>query len=272
MEEITKTIDIEKTIRKSKSKFVRSLPNFIVKLIIKSVHQDEMNTAIHRNRDKSGVPFINGILNEWNVKVVVKGEENIPESGRFVFASNHPVGGMDALSILSTIYRHFHKVVSPSNELFENIPQLVPIVLGINVFGKNTRETAEKLNQLFESDVQIMIFPAGEVSRRIKGIISDVPWQKSFISKAVQYKRDIIPVYIGGRNSNLFYIIANLRKVLGIKLYIETALLPREMMRQRNSPVYLTIGKPIPWQTFTREKSQTDWAQSVKRLVYNLAN
>ena len=149
MEEIPKTIDIEKTIRDSKSKFVRSLPKFVVRLIIKSVHQDEMNATIHRNRDKSGVPFINGILNDWNVKVVVRGEENIPVSGKFVFVANHPVGGMDALSLLSTIYRYFPKVVSPSNELFENIPQLKPVVLGINVFGKNTKETAEKLNQSF---------------------------------------------------------------------------------------------------------------------------
>ncbi len=270
MEEIPKTIDIEKAIRDSKSKFVRSLPKFVVRLIIKSVHQDEMNATIHRNRDKSGVPFINGILNDWNVKVVVTGAENIPVSGKFVFVANHPVGGMDALSLLSTIYRYFPKVVSPSNELFEDIPQLKPVVLGINVFGKNTKETAEKLNQLFESDAQIMIFPAGEVSRRNKGIISDIPWQKSFITKSVQHKRDIIPVHINGRNSNLFYNIANLRKMLGIKLYIETALLPHEMMRQRNSTVALTIGKPIPWQTFTREKPQTDWAQSVKKLLYSL--
>jgi putative hemolysin len=270
MEEILRTIDIEKTIRNSKSKFVRSLPNFILRLIVKMVHQDEMNATIYRNRDKSGVPFINGILKEWNVKVIVNGEEHIPQAGRFVFVANHPVGGMDALSFLSTIYRYFPKVVSPSNELFKNIPQLEPVVLGINVFGKNTKETAEKLNQLFESDAQIMIFPAGEVSRRNKGIISDIPWQKSFITKSVQHKRDIIPVYISGRNSNLFYNIANLRKMLGIKLYIETALLPREMMRQRNSTVTLTIGKPIPWQTFTREKPQIDWAQSVKKLVYSL--
>jgi putative hemolysin len=270
MEEIPKTIDIEKTIRQSKSKFVRSLPKFIIRLIIRIVHQNEMNATIYRNYDKSGVPFINGILNEWNVKVIVRGEENIPVSGRFVFVANHPVGGMDALSLLSTIFRFFPRVVSPSNELFENIPQLEPVVLGINVFGKNTKETAEKLNKLFESDAQIMIFPAGEVSRRLKGIISDIPWQKSFITKSVQHKRDIIPVHISGRNSNLFYNIANLRKILGIKLYIETALLPHEMMRQRNSTVTLTIGKPITWQTFTSEKPQIDWAQRVKKLVYSL--
>ncbi len=268
MEDITRTIDIEKIIINSKSKFVRSLPKFIIRLIIKTIHQDEMNSTIHRNRNKSGVPFINGVLDEWNVKVVVAGDENIPVSGRFVFVANHPVGGMDALSLLSTIYRYFPNVVSPSNKLFGYIPQLKPVILGVNVFGKNTKETIEELNHLFESDSQIVIFPAGEVSRRNKGIISDPVWQKSFISKAIQYKRDIIPVHISGRNSNSFYFVANLRKWLGIKLYIETALLPGEMMSQRNSAITLTIGKPIPWQNFSNIKSQNEWAQQVKEVVY----
>ncbi len=209
-----------------------------------------------------GFPFIIGILNDWKVTVVVRGEENLPRSGRFVFAANHPVGGMDALSFFSTIYTHYHDVISPSNELFKYIPQLKPILLGINVFGKNTKETAEKINILFNSDSQILIFPAGEVSRRNKGIISDIRWQKSFITKAVQYKRDIIPVHISGHNSNIFYSVASWRKMLGIKLYLETVLLPGEMMKQRNSTVTLTIGKPVSWQTFTADKSQAEWAQT----------
>ena len=271
MEEITRTIDIEKVIKNSKSRFVRSLPGFITRFIIKSIHQEEMNLTIHRNRNKSGVPFINSVLSDWNVKIEIRGENNIPATGRFVFVSNHPVGGMDALSFMSTIYRFYPDVISPSNELFNYIPQLVPVILGINVFGKNTKETIEKLNRLFESDSQIMIFPAGEVSRRKRGVISDPPWQKTFITKAVRYKRDIIPVFISGINSNFFYFVANLRKFLGIRIYIETMLLPREMMKQRNSTFTLTIGKPIPWQTFNTERSQNEWAVFVKETAYKLA-
>ena len=270
MEDITKTVDIEKVILNSKSGFVHSLPKFIIKLIIKTIHQDEMNSTIHRNRDKSGVPFINCVLDEWNVKVVVKGDENIAVSGRYVFVANHPVGGIDALSFLSAIYRYFPNVVSPSNELFVYIPQLKPVILGVNVFGRNTKETIEELNRLFESDSQIMIFPAGEVSRRNKGAISDPVWQKSFITKSVQCKRDIVPVHISGKNSKSFYFVASLRKWLGIKLYIETILLPREMMNKRNSSITLTIGKPIPWQHFSNIKSQNEWAQYVKEVVYSI--
>jgi putative hemolysin len=270
MEENNKVIDIEKAIRNSNSRFFKLLPRFVVRLIIKIVRQDEINKTLFNNRDKTGVPFIIGIMHDWNVKVEIVGEENIPASGRLIFASNHPVGGVDALAIMSTIYSHFPDIMSPANELLNIIPNLQPIVFGVNVFGKATRETALKLNELLESEKQIMTFPAGEVSRRKKGIISDIPWQKSFISKAIEHRRDIIPVFIAGRNSNLFYLVANLRKFLGIKMYIETLLLPREMMKQRNSKVTLYFGKPIKYQTFTEELTHSDWAQRVKKIVYSL--
>ncbi len=269
MNDVVKIIDVEKVISNSKSRFVRSLPKFIIKFIIKLIRQDDMNSTIYKYRNSEGVPFVNNILKEWNVNVDVRGDDNVPRSGRYVFVANHPVGGMDALAFLSTIYRFYPDVISPSNELFNYVPNLKPIVLGINVFGINTKETAEKFNQLFASDSQIMLFPAGIVSRRKKGIISDLIWQKSFITKAVQYKRDIIPVHISGRNSNLFYFISNLRTFLRIKMSLEIILLPREMHKQRNSTVNVTIKKPIPWQIFTKEKSHAEWAQIVKDEVYN---
>jgi putative hemolysin len=270
MNEENKIIDIEKAIRSSGSKFVRSLPKFIILLVEKLIRQDEMNAVIYRNRDKKGVPFINSILKEWNVSIEVKGASRIPESGRYVFVANHPLGGIDSLAFLSTIYSHFPDVISPSNQLFNYIPHLRPVILGVNVFGTNTKETAEKFNKLFESDSQIMIFPAGLVSRRIKGVISDPVWQKTFITKSVQYKRDIIPVHISGINSNLFYFVANLRKFLGIKISVEIILLPREMHRKRNSKITLTIGDVIPFQTITNEMPHPEWARKIKSIVYSL--
>lgn len=270
MEEVTKIIDIERAIREGNNRFFKSLPAFIIRFIIKFVHQDEMNATIYRNRHLTGVPFIKSILDGWNMKTVIKGSENIPESGRFVFVANHPVGAMDALTFFSVVYRYFPDIVSPSNELLNLIPNLRPLILGLNVFGKNTKETAVKLQQLFESDKQVLIFPSGEVSRRKKGIISDLVWHKSFITKSIQFKRDIVPVHISGRNSNLFYNVANLRKLLGIKLYLETMLLPHEMMKQKDSTITCTIGKVIPYQTFTSEFSPGEWAQKVKSIVYSL--
>ncbi|OFY65807.1 MAG: hypothetical protein A2Y71_08340 [Bacteroidetes bacterium RBG_13_42_15] len=270
MEEVAKVIDIRKVIRNSKSGFFKSLPDFLINAIERLIHQDEMNATIYKCHEKSGVPFINDVLEDWNVKIDIRKSENIPASGRYIFVANHSVGALDSLAFLSMIYRFYPDVISPSNELFNYIPNLHPVILGINVFGKNTRETTEKLNLLFESDTQVMIFPSGEVSRRKNGTISDPLWQKTFITKAVQYKRDVIPVHISGRNSNLFYNVADLRKLLGIKMYIETILLPREMAKQRNSTITLTVGQVIPYKTFTNEMTHQEWARYVKELVYSL--
>jgi putative hemolysin len=270
MEDIEKIIDIEKAIKEGNNRFLKSLPRFIIRIMKKIVCEDEINFTIHRSRHLTGVPFIIDVLKAWDVTVKIEGEDNIPQSGKFIFAANHPVGGIDALSIYSIIYSHFTDVVSPANELLNIIPNLRPLVLGLNVFGKSTKEIARGIDSLFESSAQIMIFPAGEVSRRRRGKISDITWQKSFITKAIQHKRDIIPVHLSGRNSNLFYNVASLRQTLGIKMYVESLLLPREMIRQRGSATTVTIGKVIPCQSFTKEHKPAEWAQKVKEIVYSL--
>ncbi len=263
-------IDIEKAIRGSDNKFLRALPHFVIRFMKKIVHEDEMNATILRSSHLQGVEFVKDVLEGWHVTVLLKGIENIPKEGRFIFASNHPVGGIDALSFFDAVGSHFPDIISPANELLYYIPNLRPIIFGLNVFGKTSRERAIRLIELYDSERQIFIFPAGEVSRRNKGKISDNSWQKSFITKAVGHNRDIIPVHISGRNSNLFYNVARLRTFFGIKMFIETMLLPGEMMRQRNSTVTLTVGKVMPWQTFTDGKSHFEWAQQVKSIVYSL--
>ena len=270
MEKVARVIDIEKEFRNSKSRFFRLIPQFAISLLRRLVHEDEMNMTIHLSRELDGVPFVEDVLRNWNVVIRINGGENIPVSGRFIFVANHPVGAIDALAFLCLIHRHLKSVISPSNEMLGRIPNLRSVMVGINVFGKNTKKTAAELEELFSSDTPVMIFPSGEVSRRKNGIIRDPAWQKTFVTKAVQHNRDIIPVHISGRNSGLFYFVANLRKLLGIKMYLETILLPREMMNQRNSTVVLKVGTPIPYQSLTGEKTHMEWAQSIKEIVYNL--
>ncbi len=269
MDRIEKTIDIRIAFKKSNSAFLRLLPGFFVTILEKLIFQHEINATIHRSRDKTGVPFINDVLEGWNVSVKIIGAENIPAAGRFIFAGNHPVGGIDALAFYSMIYRFFPDVISPTNELLNQIPNLRPVMLGINVFGRNTRENATRIDELFESGSQIMIFPSGEVSRKTKGVISDPVWQKTFVTKAIRHKRDIIPVHISGRNSGFFYFVASLRKFLGIRMYLETILLPREMMKQRNSETTITIGKPVSYLSLTNDKTHYEWAQEIRKAVHN---
>ena len=98
----------------------------------------------------------------------------------------------------------------------------------------------------------------------------DLPWQKSFISKAVKYQRDVIPVHFSGHCSNFFYRLANLRKFLGIKANIEMLYLVNETYKHRNEKLTVKFGKPVSWRVFDSGRKPAEWAKWVKEQVYAL--
>ena len=114
------------------------------------------------------------------------------------------------------------------------------------------------------------MFPAGLCSRRNHGIIRDLEWKKTFITKSVETQRDIVPIHFGGQNSDFFYRLANICKWLGIKFNLAMLYLPDEMYKNTGKTFTVKIGKPIPWQTFDKSKTATEWAAYVKNIVYKL--
>lgn len=114
------------------------------------------------------------------------------------------------------------------------------------------------------------MFPAGLCSRREKGVIHDLPWNKTFITKSVETKRDVVPIHISGRNSDRFYRLAGLCKRLGLKVNIAMLYLADEMFLNRHKTFTVHIGRPIPWQTFNSNLKPTDWAARVEEEVYRL--
>jgi putative hemolysin len=127
------------------------------------------------------------------------------------------------------------------------------------------------IEETYAGDYAVLVFPAGLVSRKQDIGIKDLEWKKSFISKSKKYKKDIVPVYIEGRNSNFFYNFAKLRKRIGIKSNFEMLFLPDEMFSQRGKKVIIHIGKPIPYSCFDKSKSENEWAEEVKQIVYRMA-
>ena len=116
-----------------------------------------------------------------------------------------------------------------------------------------------------------MIFPAGLVSRKQEdGSIQDLIWKRSFIVKSVQHKKNIVPVYIEGKNSNFFYNLAYWRKKVGINANIEMFFLVDEMYKQRGKTIAFKFGKPISWTTFTDDQTPEYWSEKVKQHVYAL--
>lgn len=263
-------IDVDKVIASKNPKLLKRLPKFLLRFIKNVIHQDDINHVLSKNHDLFGVDFANGILKDFNITIKVIGESNIPKTGKHIFAANHPLGGLESMVMISVIGRHQPSIKFIVNDILMNLKNLKSIFIGVNKHGSHTKSHANTIDSTYASDSQVLIFPAGLVSRNIKGVITDLEWKKSFITKAIHHQRDIVPIFIDGENSNLFYNMARIRKFFGIKANIEMFLLPKEMFKQRNKTLTLKIGKPIPVETFDKTHPHKYWAGKIKEHVYKM--
>ncbi|MBQ2573049.1 MAG: 1-acyl-sn-glycerol-3-phosphate acyltransferase [Bacteroidales bacterium] len=265
-------VDVAEIIRAKSPRLAKKMPRFVVNFLRRLVHEKDVNEILAKANGATGIDFVNIGVESLELKRQVSGMENIPSEGRFIFVANHPLGGLESLMMMKTINEKYSDFMFVVNDFLMALEPLRPIFIPINKVGKQSRTNAEQLNELYASDKQVLYFPAGLCSRKIKGKIVDLPWQKNFIVKAVEYQRDIIPIYIGGKNSNFFYRLANWRKRLKIKFNIEMLFLVDEMFKQRGQTITLTIGKPIPYATFDKSKTPMEWAEWVKTETYKMNN
>lgn len=264
-------IDIKQVLRQKAPSAARKIPGFMVDYLIRTVHQDELNEILRRYHDKDGVAFMLELIGYFDLNLELVNEENIPAEGRYIFASNHPLGGLDGICLSAIIGGRFDgKIRYLVNDLLLYLSNLRSIFVPINKHGAQGKKNAELIEKAYASDNQIITFPAGLCSRKQNGKIQDTEWKKSFIQKAVEYRRDIVPVFFEGRNSNFFYRLANMRKALGIKMNYEMIYLPDEMFKSKHKTYSIHFGKPIPWQTFDSSRKPAEWAEWVKEIVYNL--
>ena len=275
MIEVTeRTIDIDAILQSKMGNKARRVPRFVVNWLKHIVHQDEVNSFLWDAKDLQGTPWLQAGIDFLDNKIVVKGMENLPDDSdgkRYTFVSNHPLGGIDGIAIGSIIGKryndNFRYLV---NDLLMNLPGLAPLCIPINKTGKQSRDFPAMVEAGFASNHHMVMFPAGLCSRKIKGEIHDLPWTKTFISKSVQTQRDVVPIHFSGQNSEKFYRIANICKALRLKFNFAMLFLADEMFKNRGKTFEVTIGKPIPWQTFDKSRKPKEWAQYVQDIVYKL--
>lgn len=265
-----KLVDVEGIIKAKNPKALKFLPRFILKYLKRIVHQDEINQFLIDNENNFGLDFVHSYIKTFGVDIEVFGFENVPEEGKFIFVSNHPLGGLESMVLMGIVSRKFNKLKFLVNDILMYLQNLREVFIPVNKHGKNPQEYFNQLDEAFNSDAQILIFPAGLVSRKIKGKIMDLEWKKSFVSMAKKNERDVIPVYIDAKNSNFFYNLSNFRKRIGVKANIEMLYLADEMFKQRGHKVKLYFGKPISHETFDKSKTFVEWANYVRGIVYDL--
>lgn len=264
------SVDVEKVIRGKSSRLADRMPRFVMDSIKRIIHQDEINRMLYDNRDYTGVDFATHILQDLNVtyRVHYAGQDRPVPEGRYIFVSNHPLGGLDGMILISYIGSRFGDVRFIVNDLLMYIRPLAPVFVPVNKYGHMRHDNTRLFQETFASDAQVLYFPAGLCSRLIKGQVTDLVWKKTFVTKAVESRRDIVPMYFGGENSRRFYRLANIRKRLGIKFNVETFLLPDEMFRKRGSSFDLYIGEPVPYTSLTGEHSHKEWCDIIRQKCY----
>lgn len=266
-----KPIVLRDLFRDKNPSLARWIPGFIFRLLSRILRIDFMNSILYHHGFKKNVQFAKASIEVFNVSLEVIGKEHLPDGKKYIFVANHPLGGFDGMMIISELCDKYTELKVLVNDLLMNVKNMDGIFVPINKHGAQATENVRRINAIFESEVQVMSFPAGFVSRRRKGVISDGEWQKSMVTKARQTGRDIIPIHVSGRCSNFFYNLANTRKFLGIKANLEMLFLPNESYRHRNKHFVITFGKPIPHETFDRRLTPREWAALLKDHTYALA-
>ena len=250
------------------------IPRFLLRGLERVIHQDELNEMLRVGHPREGSAFSAKILEYLDISVEVSGLDRIPTDDSYVFASNHPLGGLDGIALVAILGEKFgdEKLKVLVNDLLMNVKPLAPVFLPTNKFGKKgARESSRLLNEAFERGDQIVMFPAGLVSRLHPGrIIKDLEWRKTFVSKAVEFGRKIVPIKFEATNSMRFYRTAKWRKKVGLKINIEQALLPAEVCKSRGKKFVIKFLDPVnPAEMLKSSMKPSEIAAELRNIVYS---
>lgn len=265
-----KIIDVKNVIHEKNPKLLKFLPGFIVRYLQRILHEKDVNQFIHDHKDDTPIEFCLSVMKKFNIELEYEGLEHVPSDGGAILTMNHPLGGMDAMAMVTVIHEKRPDVKFVVNDVLMHLENLQPIFVGVNKHGTNAAASLRMVDETFQGKELLCIFPAGLVSRRIDGEVVDLKWKKTFVTRSIKYNKTIVPVYIDGELSNFFYNLYSIRKKLGIKANIEMLYLVNELYKQHNKKIKIKFGEPLFAADFDNSKSHDEWAQYVKEKVYQL--
>jgi len=268
-------IDVKAVVRERLGIVARLIPQFLIHKLEKLICQQRLNRLLEHNFPAQGADFCRGVLSDLSVKVDVVNSERLPspDHSRIIIVCNHPLGGLDGMALIDFFTRYFgRRVMFVVNDLLMAVKPLVPVFLPINKHGRQCRSALVAIDRVMDTDDPVIIFPAGLVSRQHEpgGEIVDLEWKKMFVNKAIAFKRDVVPIYFDGVNSDRFYSYARRREKLGLKFNFEMVLLPSEVFMAEGKTFKVNCGSVMPWQSFTGGNEADVEAQAVRHMVYGL--
>lgn len=264
-----KFIDVDKVLSEKAPGLKKWLPGFLLRWLKRKLHEQEINDAMVLLKDAKGLDFNTRALEVLGAKIVSVNTQNIPLNERIIVAANHPLGGLDGMSLIKAVGDLRKDVRFFVNDVLLTLKNYGDVFVGINKVGSTSATSLRTMEDILNSNDAVLFFPAGLVSRKINGQIMDLTWKKSFVTQAIDHKRLIVPTFIEGENSKFFYRFANFRKFIGIKANIEMLFLPDEMFKQKGHTVTIHFGKPFDPSILSSKLSHRAWAAEIKKYIYS---
>ena len=263
-------VDIEKILG---PKLRKKFPRIAIYFLKRRLHQDQVNEAIMGANPYHGAGFFDEALKYLNITYRTRGEEKLDKDKKYIFVCNHPLGGPEALIIGSVFHRLYGEGFQvPVTPIMANLKPLAEFFTPVNnLSSKQSRDLGERIAKMFNSDQQVVVFPAGLCARKIKGKITEMPWKKMFVTQARRYERDVVPVHMSGHNSKWYFFLCKLSKFLRLKINIGMLFLVDELFKQRGNEFVITFGEPVPYTTFDKSKTDLQWAAEMQERVKALA-
>jgi putative hemolysin len=263
--EVAKAINVEK---------YGVLGTFSGWILMKVLKISTLNKIYDHNKHLEDVAFLNGILDEMEIKFEIPEEDlkRLPKDGAYITISNHPLGGIDGILLLKLMLEREPNFKIIANFLLHRIVPLKKYIMPVNPFEnhKDAKSSVvgikETLRHLSDGK-PLGIFPAGEVSTYKDGkLVVDKPWEEGALKLIRKAKVPVVPIYFHAKNSRLFYWLSKIDDTL------RTAKLPSELLTQRDRVIKVRIGKPISVNEQNEIESFEEYSEFLRKKTYMLAN
>ena len=243
-------------------------------LLMKVLKISTLNKIYDRNKHLKELPFLNAILDEFQIKFEIPEEDfkRLPKDGAYITISNHPLGGIDGILLLKLMLEREPNFKIIANFLLHRIDPMKPYIMPVNPFEnhKDAKSSVvgikETLRHLRDGK-PLGMFPAGEVSTYIDGkLVVDKAWEEGAIKVIRKAQVPVVPIYFHAKNSRLFYFLSKINPTL------RTAKLPSELLTQKDRVIKVRVGKPISVAEQNEYKSIEDYTEFLRKKTYMLAN
>ncbi len=243
-------------------------------VLMKVLKISTLNKVYNRNKHLSGVEFLDGILDDFQIKFEIPKEDfkRLPKDGAYITISNHPLGGIDGILLLKLMVQQRSDFKIMANFLLHRVEPMKPYIMPVNPFEEH--KDAKSSITGFKSAIlhlreghPLGIFPAGEVSTYRDGkLVIDRPWEEAAMKLIQKAEVPVVPIYFHAKNSKLFY------KLSKISDTFRTAKLPSEVLTQKRRTIKVRIGRPLSVADQKEYKTLPEFSEFLRKKTYMLSN